>query len=271
MLTEIELQSVIQLVFKYLNTNLSINEIEKLAKDANLSLPFVSCLGKISENKTIIWEEKRYLWKDLNREVRDKIRQDKISTVLNLAFIYLDTDLTITDLSKLEDVSYSSSSIQRYFNELIPQIPCVVYHEQKYTGVEFGNLLNKKMAEKKQNAPQKGGISSSIKASPLKDSKGRFIGSRKNERIAGKYSNEVYNRALEEAKLFQVNHSSTRLVAKKEGVSKETIRRDFHQVLKESNYPEYEKILPQLEENKNVAIDKDGRYIDAEEKHRRQK
>jgi len=70
MLTEIELQSVIQLVFKYLNTNLSINEIEKLAKDANLSLPFVSCLGKISENKTIIWEEKRYLWKDLNRDVR---------------------------------------------------------------------------------------------------------------------------------------------------------------------------------------------------------
>lgn len=271
MLTEIELQNVIQLSFKYLNDNLSIDDIDELGKEKGLELPFSKYLGKISENKTIVWENNKYLWKEINQKVRGKIRAEKIQKVLKLAILYLDSDLSMADLLKLEEGTFSSSSLQRYFNELIPEIPIVNYQGKEYTGAEFKSLLQKKMAEKKQAAPQKGGISSSIKTSALKDSNGRFIGSKKKDKIAGKYSGEVYERAIEEANLFRLNHSSTRLVAKRQDLSKETIRRDFHKVLKDSNPTLYQQLIPQLKENKDVAIDDSGRYIDAEEKYRRKK
>lgn len=271
MLSDAEFESTIQIVFKYLNTNISIYKIDDLEECKNLSLPFTKCLSKISSNKIVQYNGQKYVWSEISKMVREKMVQDKTNLVVYLATIYLEGDHSIDFLVSLPQVPFSSSSLQRYFKELLPQVPSIVYQGKTYTGEEFMNLLNAKLALQKSKAPQKGGEKSSIKTIALKDEKGHFMGSKKKTRIAGKYMPSLYDRSLYEAELMDARHSSTRLVGKIQGFSKETIRRDFHKVLKNCDPVAYVKVCEQLIENQNVDINDLGMFINAEEKYQKQK
>ncbi len=271
MLSEIEFESTIQIVFKYLNTNISIYQIDSLEECRNLPLPFTKCLSKISSNKSVYYNNQRYVWREISKQVREKMEQDKMNLVIQLAMIYLEGDYSIEFLVSLPEVPFSSSSLQRYFKEVLPQAPNIFYKNKDYTGQEFSNLLNEKIGLQKSKAPQKGGIKSSIKSSFLKDEKGHFMGSEKKNKIANIHSIPLYDRAVYEAKLMELRHSSTRLIGDIQGFSKETIRRDFHKVLKNCDESAYNKVCAQLRENQNLDRNDFGLFINAEEKYQKQK
>ena len=271
MLGEIEFPIVIQLVFKYLNTDISIYDFIELEECKNLSMPFTKCLTKISSNKTIHYNEKKYLWSELSKKVREKMEIDKMNLVGHLAIIYLDGDFTISFLASLPEVPFSSSSLQRHFKDLIPKIPKIEYSDKVYTGEEFGQLLNEKLKMQKSEAPRKGGIESSIKATFLKDESNHFIGSIKNEKIAGIHFPDIYERAKYEAQLMKIYNSSTWKVGEIQGFNHTTILRDFHVILQNSNPQLYREIKKQLEENQNRARDEKGQFLDTEEKYQKQK
>lgn len=271
MLSEIEFPIVIQLVFKYLNTELSIYDFIELEECKSLSMPFTKCLTKISSNKTIHYNGEKHLWSELSKKVREKMGLNKAYYFLGLAIVYLEGDYTLDFLASISEVKTSSSSLQRYFKELIPKVPKIEYQNKVYTGEEFSTLLNEKLALQKSKAPRKGGIESSIKTTFLKDDYNHFIGSIKNEKIAGIHFADTYERAKYSANLMKLRHSSTRLVGGLQGVSESTVRRDFHVVLKNSNPRMYQEVKAQLEENQNRTRDEQGKYLDAEEKYEKQK
>lgn len=271
MLSKDEFEATLQIVFKYLNTDISIYAIDSLEECRNLPLPFTKCLSKISSNKTIDYQGKKFLWSEISKQVREKMRQDKINFVVELALIYLKGDYTLSFLTSLPEVPFSSSSLQRYFKEFLSQVPSVCYQDKLYTGIEFQNLLNEKLKSQKKSAQQKGGERSAIKTVALKDEKGHFIGSERKKRIAGKHSVDLYERALYEAELMDYRHSSTRLIGNIQGFHKETIRRDFHIVLKNCDKNAYDKVYEQLRENEFVETNELGMFINAEEKYQKQK
>ncbi len=271
MLSKDEFESTIQIVFKYLNTNISIYEIDSLEECKNLSLPFTKCLSKISSNKIVQYNGQKYVWSEISKMVREKMVQDKTNLVGHLATIYLEGDHSIDFLVSLPQVPFSSSSLQRYFKELLPQVPSIVYQGKTYTGEEFMNLLNEKLALQKSKAPQKGGEKSSIKTIALKDEKGHFMGSEKREKIKGKYSCEKYDRAAYEADLLLMGHSSLRLVAEMLGTNKDAIWKDMHKVLKVCNPSKYKRVCTQFAKNQDMERDDIGKFINAEEKYQKQK
>ncbi len=271
MISEIEFPIVIQLVFKYLNTELSIYDFIELEECKSLSMPFTKCLTKISSNKTIHYGKEKYIWAELSKWVREKMEMDKMNLVVYLATAYLEGDFTIHFLASLPEVPFSSSTLQRYFKELLPKIPKIEYMNKEYTGEDFSALLNEKLALQKSKAPVKGGIESSLKTVALKDKKGRFIGNKKRAKIAGKHFPNTYERAKYEADLLLVKHSSTQLIAERQGLARITIKNDFHNVLKNCNLGKYEKVCQQFEENKNVEFDENGKFMNAEEKYQKQK
>lgn len=271
MLSEVEFESTIQLVFKYLNTNISIYEIDSLEECKNLTVSFTKSLSKISCNKTIHYQGEKFLWSDLLKQVREKMTQDKIEFVVQLAIMYLEGDYTIDFLASLPEVSFSSSSLQRYFSELIPRVPYIMYQNEQYTGKDFSLILKEKLKMQKREAPKRAGEKSAIKTTAIKDEYGHFMGSERNKRIAGKHTVGLYDRAVYEAKLMEYRHSSTRLIGNIQGFNKETIRRDFHTVLKNCDKGAYDKVCEQLRENKYVETNDLGMFINAEEKYQKQK
>lgn len=271
MLSDAEFESTIQIAFKYLNADISIYKIGDLEECKNLSLPFTKCLSKISSNKIVQYDGEKYVWSDISKKVREKMVQDKMNLVVYLATIYLNGDYSIDFLVSLPQVPFSSSSLQRYFKELLPQVPSVSYQGKTYTGAEFMNLLNEKLMLQKSRAPKKGGEKSSIKTVALKDEKGHFIGSEKREKIKEKYFCDTYDKVVYEADLLLMGHSSLRLVADMLGTNKDAIWKDIHGVLKDCNSSKYDKVCAQLRENQHMERDNLGMFINAEEKYQKQK
>lgn len=271
MLSGAEFEFTIQIVFKYLNTDISIYEIDSLEECKGLSIPFVKCLSKISPNKTVYYHGVGYLWSTLSKQVREKMLQDKIEIVVGLAISYLEGDYTIDFLASLPEVPFSSSSLQRYFKELLPNVSYIRYQNKKYSGKDFCLLLHEKLKVQRSKAPQKGGEKSAIKTTAIKDKFGHFMGSEKKKKIVGKHAVELYDRALYETELMDYRHSSTRLIGNIQGFSKETIRRDFHTVLQNCDKNAYNKVCEQLRENQLVDTNDLGMFINAEEKYQKQK
>lgn len=267
----IEFPIVIQLVFKYLNTNISIYDFLELEECKNLSIPFTKCLPKISSNKTIQYNGKKYLWSELSKKVREKMETDKLDEVIKLAIVYLDSLYSINDLAKLKNTRFSSSSIQRYFKNLIPKASKIMYHGVSYTGEEFSKILNEKMLQQKQMAASHGGQASAICTKAIRDDKGRFQGSEALEMIDESYSIERYKRSLLEAKSLLIKHSSTRMVETRVGSSRQTILNDINTVLKDIHPDIYEKCRMQIEENKSVDKNEKCHFLNAEVKYQKQK
>lgn len=264
MMGEIEQNILVQLVFRYLNTNISIKELETLEVTKKLGDTFVHSLTKISSGKTILWEGQKYFWKDIVKDVRKKILKERERMVLSLALIYMTYDVTIDFLASLDEVPFSASSLQRYFDKLIPTIFSIEYDGKTYTGKDFADLLHNKTMERKRMAAIKGGQNSALKTEAVKDKNGKFMGSKK--RDASEYLSEVYEESLELRETSFIASSSIPLMGNGFEKSEEHTIRYFNKVLKEIVPVFYDTIYDQPFET-DIELDENEQHIDAEKKY----
>lgn len=142
------------------------------------------------------------------------------------------------------------SSIQRYLND-----PLIIELLDK----KSYDFIQSKLQQNKILGFYKGGYISSKVSIQKKDKLGHFGKIEKLKRI-NKYSIEVYKDAIKMAYYFINNNCSINEVARVYNVSKETVRRNFNEVLKECDEELYNSIKIIIEQKENPSHDEKGHF-----------
>lgn len=180
-----------------------------------------------------------------NEQLKEK--EKKILLVCK-EFLNNNGKISIVELSNKTGIS--KSSIQRYLND-----PLII----NLMGNDVYDKISNLLQQNKNLGFYKGGYISSRVSIQKKDKLGHFGKIEKLKRI-NKYSIEVYKDAIKMAYYFINNNCSIGEVAKVYNVSKETVRRNFNEVLKECDKELYNSIKIILDEKDNPIHNEKGHF-----------
>jgi len=176
--------------------------------------------------------------------------KEKKRKILLVCKTFLEKEGNITNVELSNKTGIPRSSVQRYLND-----PLV----SEVLGSEVAEKISKLIQRNLGSRSYKGGYVSSKVSVSKKDNSGHFVENTKIKR-KGKYSTEVYQMAIKMAYYFITNECSISEVARVYNVSKETVRRNFNEVLKDCDEELYNSIKIILEQKNNPEHDEHGRF-----------